>query len=101
MRFTASLNVRSGPDSTYDVIGSVHGGELYISVGDSDGYHEIWYNRSRGWIHDDHVELASTAYDDVFKGTNVRTGPFFGATRSSRKPVSRRVRPSSRQRRQR
>ncbi len=70
-----SLNVRSGPDSTYDVIGTVHGGEIYISTDASSGYHKIWYNRSQGWVHDDQVELASTTYDDVFKGTNVRTGP--------------------------
>lgn len=70
-----SLNVRSGPDSAYNVIGTIHRDQVYMATEESSGYHKIWYNRSRGWVHDDSVGLTSTSYDDVFKGTNVRSGP--------------------------
>ncbi len=69
------LNVSRGPDSSNNVIGTIHRDQVYMAIEESSGYHKIWYNRSRGWVHDDSVGLASTSYDDVFKGTNVRTGP--------------------------
>ncbi len=70
-----SLVVRSGPDAGYGVIGTVFKDQVYVSLEEADGYRRIWYNRSQGWIHGDYVELRSTSYDDVQRGTNVRSGP--------------------------
>ncbi len=70
-----SLVVRSGPDAGYGVIGTVFKDQVYVSLEEADGYRRIWYNRSQGWIHSDYVELRSTSYDDVQRGTNVRSGP--------------------------
>ncbi len=70
-----SLTVRSGPDTGYAAIGTVFAGQIYVSVDEVDGYREIWFNRARGWVHSDQVELRSTSYDSVSRGTNVRSGP--------------------------
>lgn len=70
-----SLPVRTGPDAAYAQIGSVLGGQLYVSTARSNGFHKIWYNRSEGWVHEASVVPASIAYDAVTIGTNVRSGP--------------------------
>ena len=72
---TDALSVHAGPDSAYGVIGTVHRDQVSIATEESAGYLKVWYNRSEGWVHGDHVELRSTSYDDVFRGTNVRSGP--------------------------
>ena len=69
------LAVHSGPDASYGVLGTIEADQLYVGIAQQDGYWEIWFNRSKGWVHEDQVELATTDYDVVNAGTNVRSGP--------------------------
>ncbi len=72
---TSQVTVRTGPDSAYAALGTVNGGEIYVATEESAGYHRIWFNRSEGWIHASHAEPTTSLYDDVHRGTNVRSGP--------------------------
>lgn len=57
-RITAdSLNVRNAPSKEGEAIGSVQGNEVYTILGETDGWYEINYNGTTGYIFSEYVEL--------------------------------------------
>ncbi len=65
-----TVNVRSGPGTTYSDIGDVHNGEAYIVLDSSDArsgghnnieyiWHQIQYTGSTGWVYDQYTNEGS------------------------------------------
>ena len=44
------LNVRSGPSTSYTILGKVHSPEIYIRVGTATGWNQINWNGGTGWV---------------------------------------------------
>ena len=72
-----SLNVRSGPGTKYDKIGTVSEGKRY-------GYYQKsgnWVRIEKGWVSTTYFYIEGTTADDAVTGTitadelNIRTGP--------------------------
>jgi uncharacterized protein YgiM (DUF1202 family) len=55
-----SLNIRSGPNINYEILGALSEGDLVSVKGSQFGWLEIELPRDyKGWVHSDYVELAS------------------------------------------
>lgn len=52
------LNVRTGPGTDYDAIGSIAGDETYAVLGEQAGWHEIRYQGQSGYVSGEYVELS-------------------------------------------
>lgn len=74
---TGSLNVRSGPGTTYSIKGSVASGQIYIAPATQNGWFKIWYDGSYGWVSGSYVttQTGVTAAKCTVTTLNVRTGP--------------------------
>ena len=71
-----SLNVRSGPGTKYDKVGTVTEGKRYAYYQKSGN----WVRIEKGWVSASYFYLEGTTADDAVSGTittdlNVRTGP--------------------------
>jgi len=71
-----ALNVRSGPGTKYDKIGTVGEGERYAYYQKSGN----WVRTEKGWVSVSYFYLEGTTADDAATGTvttslNIRTGP--------------------------
>lgn len=71
-----SLNVRSGPGTKYDKVGTVSEGRRYAYYQKSGN----WVRIEKGWVSVSYFYLEGTTDDDAVEGTvttdlNVRTGP--------------------------
>ena len=71
-----SLNVRSGPGTKYDKVGTVSNGARYAYYQKSGN----WVRIEKGWVSVSYFYLEGTTADDAVTGTvtsnlNVRTGP--------------------------
>ena len=56
---TGQLNVRSGPGTSYDVIGKAPLNAYYNIVGGpQNGWYQIAYNGGTGWVSDSYVNVA-------------------------------------------
>ena len=78
----SSLNVRSGPGSSYSKLGTLAKGAAVsiIQKGASGGWHKIWYNNREAYVFADYTKLTSTPAVEtagiVTASTlNVRSGP--------------------------
>ena len=74
-----SLNVRSGPGTKYDKVGTVSEGKRYAYYQKSGN----WVRIEKGWVSVSYFYLEGTTDDDAVTGTvttdlNVRTGPGTG-----------------------
>jgi uncharacterized protein YgiM (DUF1202 family) len=50
-----SLNMRSGPDTTYEKIGSVPSGMKVGAVAQSGKWYLVYYDEDFGWVHGDYI----------------------------------------------
>ena len=71
-----SLNVRSGPGTKYDKVGTVSEGKRYAYYQKSGN----WVRIEKGWVSASYFYLEGTTDDDAVTGTvtsdlNIRTGP--------------------------
>ncbi|WP_455540165.1 SH3 domain-containing protein [Terrisporobacter sp.] len=56
-----SLNVRSGPSTSYRVIGSLKKGNEITIISSQDGWYKIKYKSTTGWISRDYVQIKSSS----------------------------------------
>ncbi len=74
-----SLNVRTGPSTSYSVKGSIGSGQVYFSHAQGGGWHKIWYDGGSGWSSGSYLTKVSAAGVKVTASVlNVRTGPGTG-----------------------
>ncbi len=78
----STLNIRSGPGTSYAVVGRFSKGDSVniVSQGDSGGWHMIWYNNSAAYVYADYVKVAEadpveTTGVVTSSTLNVRSGP--------------------------
>lgn len=77
-----SLNVRSGPATSYNVVGGLSEGDKVDIVSSKDGWYQIKYKSKDGWVSGDYIttETSSNSSSTTGKklvatwGVNVRTG---------------------------
>ncbi len=82
---TDVLRIRSGPGTTYDIVGRTYQGEtLTVLDGPSNGFYQIRRDGLDGWVSGDYVTVtldstgepgASTGTASVTANLNLRTGP--------------------------
>lgn len=74
---TTTLNVRSGPGSTYPIIGQVSQGQSYIRTEEQNGWSKIYYDGNTGWCYSGYLtkQTGVTAIKVTTSSLNVRTGP--------------------------
>ena len=58
-----SLNVRKGPSISFDIIGTLSGGDKVKIIGESNGWYKIEYNGTYGYVSGSYIELDSTEPD--------------------------------------
>lgn len=78
------VNIRSGPGTSYESIGSVNKGDILFSKGKSDNWYMVEYGNTTGYIIEDYVTIEHGGfYTAVDSGTlsvngtnvNIRSGP--------------------------
>ena len=57
------LNVRKGPSISFDIIGTLNGGDKVKIIGESNGWYKIEYNGTYGYVSGSYIELDSTELD--------------------------------------
>ena len=55
-----SLNVRKGPSTSFDIIGTLNGGDKVNIVGKSNNWYKIEYNGTYGYVSGSYIELDAT-----------------------------------------
>jgi N-acetyl-anhydromuramyl-L-alanine amidase AmpD len=76
---TSTLNVRSGPSTSYSIIGSVANGQAYVSIATSGSWHKVYYKNNTGWCHGGYMtQISATGVKITVSSLNVRTGPGTG-----------------------
>ncbi len=76
---TGTVNVRSGPGTGYAILGTVPGGQIYVSATQSGGWYKIRYDEREGWILGSLLTRVSASTVKVtYTELNVRTGPGTG-----------------------
>ena len=70
---TDSLNVRKGPSTSFDIIGTLSGGEKVKIVAKSNNWYKIEYNGTHGYVSASYIELDTTEseQDDKIKFNDV------------------------------
>ncbi len=75
----SSLNVRSGPGTSYSIKGQAASGQVYIKTSTSGEWQKIWWNGGSAWFHSGYTTGATGSAAKVTADTlNVRTGPSTG-----------------------
>ena len=74
---TGTVNVRTGPGTGYDLLGTVAGGQSYVASARSGGWWKIYYDQRTGWIYGGSVTKRAGVTSVVVNVDllNVRTGP--------------------------
>ncbi len=77
---TSSLNVRTGPSTSYSIIGSVASGQRYVAIATQSGWYKIYYANNTGWCSGGYLsQVTGVTAVTINTGTlNVRTGPGTG-----------------------
>ena len=57
------LNVRKGPSISFDIIGTLSGGDKVKIIGESNGWYKIEYNGTYGYVSESYIELDYTEQD--------------------------------------
>jgi len=80
---TTGLNFRSGPSTSYEIIGNLNtNSKLEILGSNSDGWLQVKFGGKTGWVSGSYVTIKNLLQVDLDSGTlNVRSGP---STNSSR-----------------
>ena len=70
---TDSLNVRKGPSTSFDIIGTLSGGEKVKIVAKSNNWYKIEYNGTHGYVSASYIELDTTEseQDDKIKFNDI------------------------------
>ena len=78
----SSLNFRSGPSTSYRIIGSLYKGQKVEYISASGEWLKVKYNGTIGYVHGDYVTKSgsvssqgTTKYVNATVGLNVRSGP--------------------------
>ncbi|MGN1032349.1 MAG: SH3 domain-containing protein [Intestinibacter sp.] len=81
----SSLNFRSGPSTSYRIIGSLYKGQQVEYISTSGEWLKVKYNNTTGYVHGDYVTKSTssnnsssqgtTKYVNATVGLNVRSGP--------------------------
>ncbi|MDY2737409.1 C40 family peptidase [Intestinibacter sp.] len=78
----SSLNFRSGPSTSYRIIGSLYKGQKVEYISTSGEWLKVKYNGTIGYVHGDYVTKSgsvssqgTTKYVNATVGLNVRSGP--------------------------
>lgn len=72
----STLNVRSGPGTSYAILGAAGASQRYVAYGSSGGWHHIWWAGGSGWIYGAYTSLVTGTGARVNVSTlNVRSGP--------------------------
>lgn len=78
----SSLNFRSGPSTSYRIIGSLYKGQKVEYISTSGEWLKVKYNGTTGYVHGDYVTKSdnvssqgTTKYVNATVGLNVRSGP--------------------------
>lgn len=81
----SSLNFRSGPSTSYRIIGSLYKGQKVEYISKSGEWLKVKYNGTTGYVHGDYVTKSTssdntssqgtTKYVNADVGLNVRSGP--------------------------
>lgn len=77
---TGSLNVRSGPSTSYSRVGSLSRGATVSVVGQQGSWRKISYGNGTGWVHGAYLTTGNVANNTTTKevgasSLNVRSGP--------------------------
>ncbi len=74
---TDTLNVRSGPSTSYGIIGAVYSGQRYVSIATSGSWHRIYYANNTGWCSGGYLSTVSGVTGLLINtaSLNVRSGP--------------------------
>lgn len=80
---TARVNLRSGPGTSYGVITVIPAGTILAHQGKSqNGFYEVGYGHTYGWVHKDYLTPTGGSTDPVIVGSakatvslNLRAGP--------------------------
>ena len=71
IKITANeLNVRTGPSTSYDIIGTSHKGDTFAAYELKDGWYRIDYNGKMGWVSGKYAEVVGSEPPVVDPGTN-------------------------------
>ena len=57
------LNVRKGPSISFDITGTLSGGDKVKIIGESNGWYKIEYNGTYGYVSESYIELDYTEPD--------------------------------------
>ena len=70
------VNIRSGPDTTYDVLGMLNQGTQVEIVGSEKNWYQIKTEQLNGWVRNDLINLQKEYQLQVTTtGVNLRSGP--------------------------
>ena len=71
----SSLNVRSGPSTSYSVTASLRPGQVVVLISQSNGWYKVkLYNGTTGWVSSSYISKTDT-YGESTASLNVRSGP--------------------------
>jgi N-acetylmuramoyl-L-alanine amidase len=71
-----NVNIRSGPDTTYDVVGMLNQGIQIEILGSEENWYQIKTGQSNGWVRNDFINLQKEYQLQVtINGVNLRSGP--------------------------
>ncbi|MDD4561996.1 MAG: N-acetylmuramoyl-L-alanine amidase [Syntrophomonadaceae bacterium] len=71
-----NVNIRSGPDTTYDVVGMLNQGTGVEILGSEKNWYQIKTEQFNGWVRNDLINLQKEYQVEVtVNGVNLRSGP--------------------------
>jgi len=73
----SSLNVRTGPGTSYSIMGGVSSGQRYVAIAQQSGWYKIYYANNTGWCHGGYLSTVTgvTMVTINTSSLNVRAGP--------------------------
>ena len=83
LKVTGDVNVRSGPDTTYDILGIARTGDTLTATGLVDGkWYRVSYNGKDGYVNRNYVSVQDfslvsdqTSKVEIVSKANIRSGP--------------------------
>lgn len=61
---TQTLNVRSGPSTTYNILGTLNGGSYVTITSTDDGWYQIQYNNQTAYVSANYIQVATPYTND-------------------------------------